>query len=170
MRLSLIVCCISSVALCGCSTVMEANRPQAVSIKSYKANDRRFDIISKLGAPLASTKDGDLSCDLYKLNTHGHTGAAKGAIVAGSAIADVFTLGLFEVVGTSAQAASKTKLHNVMFCYAPDERLSQIKDDGTTVDISGTGTEAIASPAAAPSTAQPAANGADVHVAPPKAP
>ena len=145
MKLNFAVVC-STLALCGCSTVMEANRPTSVSIKEYKYSDKRFDVVSKLGAPLASEKQDSQSCDLYKLYTHGHSGAAKGAIVAGSAVADVLTLGLFEVVGTSAQAASKSKLHNVMFCYDQDNRLVALKNDGVDVDI-----RSAAPPPAAPS-------------------
>lgn len=117
--------------LAGCSTVMEANRPDPVRMSQFHAGDRRFDVLGQIGAPVtAAQKDSESTCDIYRMYTHGASGARKGAVVAGEAVADVATLGLFEVIATPAEAATKNKLHTVAFCYSKDERLVSISDAG----------------------------------------
>src|SRR5579862_6417247 len=97
------VCALSvallSGSLGGCSTVMEATRPEPTRLNKFVVGEDRFDVLAQLGAPLvAREKKNDQTCDIYKLYTHGPSGAEKGAIVAGEAVADVLTWGLFEVV------------------------------------------------------------------------
>jgi hypothetical protein len=48
------------------------------------------------------------------------------AITAGEAVADVFTLGLAEVIFTPAQAATEDDKHTVVFCYSPDNKLASV--------------------------------------------
>lgn len=120
-------------SLAGCSTVMEANRPAAVNLHKFSVGEQRFDVLATIGAPIASDKDGANSCDLYKIYTHGTSAVGKGAIVAGEAAADVFTLGLFEVISTSGEAATKSKIHTVIFCYSTENRLLYAKDNGNFV-------------------------------------
>lgn len=117
--------------LAGCSTVMEANRPDPVRLSQFHAGDRRFDVLGKIGAPMvAAQKDDEKSCDVYRIYTHGASGLRKGAVAAGEAVADVATLGLFEVIATPTEAATKNKLHTVAFCYSKEERLVSLSDSG----------------------------------------
>jgi hypothetical protein len=120
----------AALALGGCSTVMEANRPQAVNLKKFTIGEKRIDIIAQLGSPTGSEKDGERSCDVYSIYIHGVNGAGKGAIIVGEAAADVFTAGLFEVIATPAEAASKNKKHTVLFCYSSANALDLIRTDG----------------------------------------
>jgi len=118
-----------SFALADCSTVMEANRPDPVNLRKFVVGERRFDVLAELGAPvLALQKDGDNSCDIYKLYTHGPSGVGKGAIVAGEALADVYTLGLAEIALSPTEAATRNKLHSVVFCYSADSILVSVKE------------------------------------------
>jgi hypothetical protein len=87
--------------------------------------------MGKIGAPVtAAKKDDEKNCDTYRLYTHGASGLRKGAVVAGEAVADVATLGLFEVIATPTEAATKNKLHTVAFCYSKEERLVSLSDAG----------------------------------------
>jgi hypothetical protein len=65
----------------------------------------------------------DTASELY---THGPSGAGKGAIAAGEVIADVFTLGLAEIIFTPTEAATKNTKHTVIFCYSPDGKLASM--------------------------------------------
>jgi hypothetical protein len=105
---------------------MEANRPDPVDMSQFVIGEKRMKVLTSIGSPLSTTKDGGNSCDIYKLYTEGHSAAGKGAIAAGEAVADVFTLGLAEVIFTPAQAATKDEKHAVVFCYAPDDTLVSI--------------------------------------------
>jgi len=117
-------------ALIACSPIMEANRPDPVDMSQFVVGEKRLKVLAAIGSPLATTKDGKNSCDVYKLYTEGHSAAAKGAIAAGEAVADVFTLGLAEVAFTPAEGATKDDKHAVIFCYAPDNKLVSI-DQGS---------------------------------------
>jgi hypothetical protein len=110
-------------SLSACSTVMEANRPDPVDLSQFVIGEPRLNVVAEIGAPIASEKDGKNSCDVYKLYTDGPSGAGKGAIAAGEAVADVFTLGLAEVVLTPAEAATSSDKHTVIFCYSPSNKL-----------------------------------------------
>jgi hypothetical protein len=117
----------------GCSTVMEANRPDPVDLQKYSVGEKRMDVIARLGAPESSVKDGDKSCDIYKLYTRGVTKVDKGAIILGEAAADVFTLGLAEAVTTTGEAVTKNKKHTVLICYSVEDLLVSILDEGKSV-------------------------------------
>lgn len=112
----------------GCSTVMEARRPDPVDLRQFSIGDRRFDIVTQIGAPLATETEGSESCDVYKLVTHGVHRAGKAAIILGEAAADVYTLGLFEVIATPVEGATASAPHTVAFCYSADRKLQSISE------------------------------------------
>ena len=124
LQLSALSVILFGIGLSGCSTVMEATRPDPVRLNKFVVGESRFDVLAQLGAPVvAREKKGDQMCDIYKLYTHGPNGVEKGAVAAGEAVADVLTWGLFEVIATPGEAATKNKLHAVVFCYSPDDKL-----------------------------------------------
>jgi hypothetical protein len=120
-------------SLSGCSTVMEANRPDPVDLAQFTPAERRVEVIGHLGPPKTTVADGDASCDAYALYTRGVSRVGKGAIILGEAAADVFTLGLSEVAFTPGEAATKNRLHSVLFCYGPDNLLRSVADNGRVI-------------------------------------
>ena len=129
MRLLLV-----TLALCACSPVMEATRPDPVDLKSFVPGEPRISVMAEVGNPEATTPDGDNSCDIYKLYTHGPEAAGKGALAAGEIVADVFTLGLTEIIFTPVEAATRNSKHAVIFCYGNDSKLVSVKESDTHVD------------------------------------
>ncbi|HVB79820.1 MAG TPA: hypothetical protein VNE82_07710 [Candidatus Binataceae bacterium] len=113
----------SFVALNGCSVVMEATRPDPIDTSQFAVGEPRLQVVEVLGAPAATVNQSDQSCDVYKLYTHGPGGAGKGAIAAGEAVADVFTLGLAEVVTSPVEGATRNAKHTVTMCYDKDLKL-----------------------------------------------
>ncbi len=73
-------------------------------------------------------KNGDQSCDVYKLYTRGPGGVGKGVIAAGEGAADVVTLGLAEVIFTPLEAGTRNARHSVTFCYEKDGKLLSFND------------------------------------------
>ncbi|HUY68248.1 MAG TPA: hypothetical protein VMV79_02990 [Alphaproteobacteria bacterium] len=122
------------VFLVGCSPVMEANRPDPVDMSQFVIGEKRIKVLSAIGAPTATVKDGKNSCDIYKLYVEGHSGAEKGAIAAGEVVADVFTLGLSEVVFTPAEGATGDEKQAVTFCYKPNDTLVSIDHPDADAD------------------------------------
>jgi hypothetical protein len=103
---------------------MEANRPDPVNLKKFVVGEStRMNIVAQVGGPSSTMQDNGHSCDVYKLYTHGPSGVGKGAIAAGEAVADIFTLGLAEIIFTPTEAATKNTKHTVIFCYEPDGKL-----------------------------------------------
>ena len=135
MRIPVLGTLLIATALSACSTVMEANRPKPTDLNRFVVGEDRVNVISELGAPTATVPNGTSSCDIYKLVTHGPGGVGKGAIVAGEAVADVFTLGLAEVVLTPTEAASKSGLHTVLFCYGSDQKVLSIKESDNSTSV-----------------------------------
>ncbi len=107
---------------------MEANRPDPVDLKEFGIGEKRIDVLAKLGSPASSVPDSSNSCDIYKLYTHGPGRGGKTAIAVGEAAADVFTLGLAEVVFTPVEAGTKSGKHTVLFCYDNGDKLVSVRE------------------------------------------
>jgi hypothetical protein len=107
---------------------MEARRPDPVRLNQFAVGERRFDVVSQIGSPLSTEEEAGDSCDMYKLVTHGVNRAGKAAIILGEAAADVYTLGLFEVIATPAEGATASAPHTVAFCYSPSKTLDFITE------------------------------------------
>ena len=140
-------CALFALSAGGCSTVMEATRPDPVDLDKFKPGEARIDIIAEIGSPTSSVKDQDKSCDVYQLYTHGPGAWGKAGIAFGEAAADAFTLGLAEVVATPAEAATRNKLHTVLFCYGSDDRLAVVHESGVAAPAANTQGAAPTQPA-----------------------
>jgi hypothetical protein len=126
---------LAGLSLCSCSPVLEATRPAPVDLARFTPGEPRTAIMDTLGTPQGgSAAQGDRSCDYYRLHTSGPGDAGKGAIAAGEVVADVFTLGLAEVVLTPVEAATRDKRHVVAFCYATDQTLVSVRASDVATD------------------------------------
>jgi hypothetical protein len=129
-RTTLTLAGILMLAATACSPVMEATRPDPVDMSQFAVGESRTQVVGVVGGPTATVKDGDHSCDVYKLYTRGPGAVGKGAIAAGEAVADVFTLGLTEVIFTPVEAGTRNAKHTVTFCYDDSGKLLSINDGG----------------------------------------
>jgi len=86
-------------------------------------------VLKAVGPPLTSAKQGDNSCDIYQLYVHGPDAGGKAALAAGEAVADIFTIGLAEVIFTPAEIVTKNSKYPVTFCYGTDDKLVSIQAD-----------------------------------------
>ena len=109
----------------GCSVYMEATRPTPVDLGKFHPGDSRSSITQELGAPVTTSKGGGgTSCDLYLLYTRGYGVAGKAPIAVGELAADVFTIGLAEIVLSPTEAATRNEKRTVWFCYQNDALLN----------------------------------------------
>jgi hypothetical protein len=117
----------------GCSVVMESTRPTPVDLSQFNPGESRDEVISLVGAPMASTNASDgASCDSYQLYTRGYGAGGKVGIAVLEGAADVFTLGLAEAISSPVEGATKNERHQVLFCYK-DTRLARLTDNGLLV-------------------------------------
>jgi hypothetical protein len=136
MRKTSVSIILMALSVQACSPFMEADRPNPVRLSQFPIGESRMDVLSKIGGPLSTTQDSGNSCDIYKLYTTGPSKGGKTAIAAGEAVADVFTLGLAEVIFTPTEIATKNEEHVTVFCYSPDDKLVSVTQADTA-----TGTE-----------------------------
>jgi hypothetical protein len=112
---------------------MEATRPNPVDINQFAVGENRMAVIQSIGSPVGNVKNAGDNCDVYKLYTRGPGDVGKGAIAAGEVVADVFTLGLTEIIFTPVEAATRNSQHTVTICYDGDSKLASINDGGPGV-------------------------------------
>jgi hypothetical protein len=134
--------------LAGCGPVLEATRDTPVNLDKVAVGESRVNVMADLGAPVSTVKNGSNDCDVYKLCTEGPGDVGKGAIAAGEVVADIFTLGLTELIFTPVEAATRGCLHTVMACYGPDNKLASISVSEQPATDGGTPTQAAAKPPA----------------------
>ena len=85
--------------LSGCSIYMAASQPQAKKISLFKVGTPKSLLMAEFGTPQAKITRKGKEYEIYAFETGSHTGV-KAAKVGAYAVANVFTLGLWEVVGT----------------------------------------------------------------------
>jgi len=165
----LVLCFVSS-----CSVYMEATRPTPVDLAKFQPGDSRASVTQELGLPVTTSKgEGGTSCDLYLLYTKGYGFAGKAPIAVGELAADVFTLGLAEIVLSPTEAVTRNEKRTVWFCYQNDALTSvTVKSAGAETSTSATPTPSPASTSSAPppsfeSTIIPAGSSTPTNIATP---
>jgi hypothetical protein len=113
----------------GCSVVMAARQPPKRDLSVLSAGSPRSLVLAEFGQPLSTTmRDGE-RVDVFSF-TQGYNKVAKGGRALAHGALDVFTLGLWEVVGTPTEMVfDGTKMAFEVTYDAGD----QIKD---VVDVS----------------------------------
>jgi hypothetical protein len=100
-----------------CSVYMEENRPEPTRLDQFQPGENRNEVLEKLGAPVTSAEYNAMNCDLYQLYLSGYGQGGKVPIALVETAADVFTLGLAEIVSTPTEEATRNKKSPVWFCY-----------------------------------------------------
>lgn len=94
----------------GCSVYMAAKQPRAKDLSVLKEGTPRSHVIAELGAPAWSGEKGGNKVDVFAF-TQGYSAGAKAGRAFFHGAADVFTLGLWEVIGTPVESvASGTEM------------------------------------------------------------
>ena len=120
LRLCVVLCVLS-----GCSVYMEATRPSPIDLEKFHPGDSRASVTDQLGAPVTtSVGAGGTSCDLYLLYITGYGYAGKVPIAVAELAADVFTIGLAEIVASPTESVTRNEKKQVWFCYQNDALLS----------------------------------------------
>jgi outer membrane protein assembly factor BamE (lipoprotein component of BamABCDE complex) len=115
------VLALSLLFIAGCSVVMATKQPNRKDLSVLSKGVDRSRVVAELGAPLTTeVKDGKRQ-DVFYVRQGYSTGAKAGRAVF-HGVADVFTLGLWEVVGTPVEAiASGTDVKVAVFYDTSDK-------------------------------------------------
>jgi hypothetical protein len=96
----------SSFLTLGCSVYMAGNQPQKVDFGTFQSGGMARDhVIVKLGLPTSSVKHEDgTRTDIYEFYEGSATGWKVGRATF-NALADIFTIGLWEIIATPTEMA-----------------------------------------------------------------
>jgi outer membrane protein assembly factor BamE (lipoprotein component of BamABCDE complex) len=121
------LCCLALLAcsLAGCSVYMAANQPDKKDMGVLKAGTPRSMVLAELGTPLETTTRGGAKVDLFTF-VQGYSGLEKGGRAVLHGAADVFTLGLWEVVGTPIEGYANGTKVSVEITYDREDRVVKV--------------------------------------------
>jgi hypothetical protein len=86
----------------GCSVVMAVKQPDKKNADLFKVGTPRSILVAEFGAPVTSEVKEGKKCEIFTF-MQGYSKGSKVARAAWHGVADVFTLGLWEVVGTPTE-------------------------------------------------------------------
>jgi len=120
----------------GCSVYMAAKQPDAKDLNVFAVGTPRNMVLSEIGQPQASEVKNGKRVDVFAF-VQGYSKGAKTGRAVAHGVADVFTLGLWEVVGTPTEAVfdgdkmsfevtydSSDKVEKVVKLSGPKEELA----------------------------------------------
>ncbi len=87
----------------GCSVYMAANQPKLKNLEVFSAGTPRSYVLAEIGQPQATEMRAGKRVDVFSF-VQGYSKGAKAGRALFHGAADVFTLGLWEVVGTPTEA------------------------------------------------------------------
>ena len=90
------------VPISGCSVFMAAEQPVAKNIELFKTGTSREVLLAEFGQPLISEETDGKKVEIFTF-IQGYSKLAKTGRVIFHSAADVFTLGLWEIVGTPTE-------------------------------------------------------------------
>lgn len=117
---------LSTMGIAGCSVFMAANQPGYKNVEIIRQGTYRTQMINEFGAPVKTTKNPDGTvCDIFSF-TQGYSGGAKTVRAITHGLADLFTLGLWEVIGTPSELVFTGNNVSYQTCYSKDETITTI--------------------------------------------
>ncbi len=126
----LITACAVLLLVSGCSVYMAANQPSKKNLAVLKPNTPRDLVVAELGAPVLSEITYEGRKDIYTF-VQGYGKLAKSGRAFFHGAADLFTIGLWEAVGTPVESSFDGKRISVRVLFDRDDRITE----STTLSI-----------------------------------
>ena len=113
----------------GCSVIMATQQPGRKDLSVLTKGVDRTKVIAELGSPLTTKEENGRKQDVFSFKQGYSKGSRVGrAIFHG--IADVFTCGLWEIVGTPVEAIASGTQVKVAIFYDENDRVDRINTYG----------------------------------------
>ena len=109
----------------GCSVAMAAHQPSRKDVRLFSHGVPRSLVVAEVGAPVTAEMRAGKRVEVYAF-TQGYSKAARVGRTIGHGAADVFTLGLWEVVGTPTEAAFNGKRLVYEVTYDAADRIESV--------------------------------------------
>ena len=117
----------------GCSVYMAAHQPSAKNLSVLDPGTPRSQVIAELGAPAWSGEKNGSKADVFTL-TQGYSTGAKTVRALFHGTADVFSLGLWEVVSTPGELIFSGTDMKVEVVYDEKDRVKSVRNIGKDDD------------------------------------
>ena len=114
-----------ALTLTGCSVAMAAHQPSRKDVKVFNHGMPRSLVVAEVGAPVTTETRAGKRVEVYAF-TQGYSKAARVSRTIGHGAADVFTFGLWEVVGTPTEAAFNGKRVVYEVTYDTADRIENV--------------------------------------------
>lgn len=111
--------------LSGCAVYMAANQPDKKDVGILKSGTPRNAVLAELGTPIETTIRGGAKVDVFTF-TQGYSSLEKGGRAVLHGAADVFTLGLWEVIGTPIEGYANGTKVSVEITYDREDRVVRV--------------------------------------------
>ena len=108
----------------GCATVMAAHQPGKKDLNVLAVGMPRDTVIAELGSPVHTETENGKKVDIFKF-VQGYSQANKTLRTIGHGVADVFTLGLWEVVGTPTEATFNGQDMAIKVTYDQNDKVEE---------------------------------------------
>ena len=109
----------------GCSVFMAAKQPPKRNLDVLNQGTVRGEVLAELGAPLVTEQKDGKKVDIFKFR-QGYTKGVKVSRALFHGVADVFSLGLWEVVGTPTEMIADGKEMKIEVMYDKDDHVEQV--------------------------------------------
>jgi hypothetical protein len=125
-----IICLVSLFALLiipnfGCSVFMAAKQPSEKNVDLFKVGTSRSMLLAEFGSPTVSEVRNEKKSEIFKF-VQGYSSGVKASRAFFHGAADVVTWGLWEVVGTPAEAVFSGDEMAYEVTYDDKDRIDQV--------------------------------------------
>lgn len=110
----------------GCAVVMATRQPDKKDLGVFKKGSDRSMVIGEVGKPISSEQQAGKKIDLYKF-AQGYSTVTKAGRALFHGAADVFTLGMWEAVGTPAEAILHGREMLVKVIYNESDKIEKVE-------------------------------------------
>lgn len=125
-RISYLLAIITFVVLCSsCSVFMAAKQPDLKNEDLFRVGTSRSALLAEYGNPISSEMKNGEKCEIFKFVQGYSTGAKAGRAVF-HGVADVLTLGIWEVVGTPTEGVFNGDEKCYEVTYDENGRIKQV--------------------------------------------
>jgi outer membrane protein assembly factor BamE (lipoprotein component of BamABCDE complex) len=110
--------------LMGCSVVMATKQPGRKNLSVLKPGTERDLVVGELGAPVSTERFDGGRKDIYTF-VQGYSAGAKTSRMIFHGVADIFSFGLWEAVGTPLEAVFDGKKITVRVTYDGNDKVKE---------------------------------------------
>jgi hypothetical protein len=141
-KMKLIFILIPAFSLCSCSVFMAAHQPDKKNLNFLKPGVHQSAVRAELGQPVWSGEENGFQVDLFKF-IQGYSKEAKVGRALFHGVADVLTLGVWEIAGTPIELMESGTDTSLRIIYDQSLRIQRVEihQEGKTnvIDIGNPG-------------------------------